>query len=72
MATRAQIEQVKLYNFNSEDMKFTKKSSNNCDMTQSIIEQLRLVVIQCLFHISIASEDLQLRPEAAILKFSLS
>ena len=48
-------------------MKSTEDQSTTYVLTQSFMEQLPLVVKQCLFHASNKSDHLQLRPGAAII-----
>ena len=67
MAARAQMEQVKLKEFNLQGMKFTEDQSTTYVLIQSFIKQLILVVKQCFFHARNKSDHLQLRPEAAII-----
>ena len=62
MAAKAQMEQVKLEEFNLKGMKFMEDL-----LIQSFIKQLTLVVKQCFFHACSKSDHLQLRPEAAII-----
>ena len=71
MAARAQMEQVKLEEFNLKGMKFTEGWSTTYVLVQSFIKQLTLVLKQCFFHACNKSDHLELRPEAAIiLQFS--
>ena len=67
MAARAQMEQVKLEEFNLMGMKSTKDWSTTYVLIQSSIKQLTPVVKQCFFHACSKSDHLQLRPEAAIM-----
>ena len=67
MAARAQMEQVKLEEFNLKDMKSTEDKSTTYVLIKSFIKQLALVVKQCFFHACNKSDHLQLRPEAAII-----
>ena len=67
MAARAQIEQVKLEEFNLKGMKSTEDQSTTYVLMQSFIKQLTLVVKQCFFHAFNESDHLQLRPN--ILQF---
>ena len=67
MAVRAQMDQVKVQEFIFEYLEHMTNSSTTYMLIQSAIEQLPLVVTQCLFHASSASEYAQLRPEAAII-----
>ena len=63
MAARAQIEQVKLEQFNLNSMKSTEDQSTTYLRIQSFIKQLTLVVKQCFFHACNKSDHMQLRPE---------
>ena len=67
MAARAEIEQVKLRKFNFKDMKSTADWSLTYELIKSCIEQLSLIVKQCLFQASNSSGRLQLLPEATII-----
>ena len=67
MAVRAQMDQVEFQEFKIEYLEPMTNSSTTYMMIQSGIEQLPLVVTQCLFHASSTSEYAQLRPEAAII-----
>ena len=67
MEARAQMEQVKLEEFNFKGMKSTEGQSTTYVLIQSFIKQLTLVVKQCFFHACNRSDHLQLRPEAAII-----
>ena len=67
MAARAQMEQVKLEEFNLKGMKSTEYSSTTYVLIQSFIKQLILVVKQCLFHACNKGDHLQLSPKAAII-----
>ena len=67
MAVRAQMDQVKFQEFIFEYLEPMTNSSTTYMLIQSPIEQLPLVVTQCLFHASNTSEYAQLRPEAAII-----
>ena len=67
MAARAQMEQVKLEEFNLKGMKSTEDESTTYLLIQSFIKQLTLVVKQCFFHACNKSDHLQLCPEAAII-----
>ena len=67
MAARAQMEQVKLEEFNLKGMKSTEDLSTTYILIQSFIKQLTLVVQQCFFHACNKSDHLQLPPEAAII-----
>ena len=62
MAARAQMEQVKLQEFSLKDMKSMEDQSTAYVLIQSFMEQLPLVVKQCLFQASNKSDHLQLRP----------
>ena len=72
MTARAQMEQVKLQELSVKNMKSREDYSITSALIQSFIEQLPLVVKQCLFHTSNKSDHLQLRPEAAIIHQFLS
>ena len=50
MAARAQMEQVKLEEFNLKGMKSTEDQSTTYILIQSFIKQLTLVVKECFFH----------------------
>ena len=63
MAARAQLEQVKLEEFNLKSMKSTEDQSTTYVLIQSFIKQLTLIVKQCFFHACDKSDQLQLRPE---------
>ena len=63
MAARAQMEQVKLEEFNLKGMKSTKDYTTTYVLIQSLIKQLTLVVKQCFFHACNKSDHLQMRPE---------
>ena len=63
MAARAQLEQVKLEEFNLKGMKSTEDQSTTYVLIQSFIKQLTLIVKQCFFHGCNKSDQLQLRPE---------
>ena len=67
MSSRAQIEKVKLEEFNRKGMKSTEDSSTTYLLIQLFIKQLNLIVKQCFFHACNKSDHLQLRPEAAII-----
>ena len=67
MAARAQMEQVKLEEFNHKGTKSTEDQSTTYVMIQSFIKQLTLVVKQCFFHACNKSDHMQLRLEAAIM-----
>ena len=67
MTARAQMEQVKLQEFSLKNMKSTENWSITWILIQSFIEQLPLVVKQCLFHAFNKSDHLQLCPKAAII-----
>ena len=67
MAVRAQIDQVKFQEFIFEYLELMTNSSTTYMLLQSTIEQLPLVVTQCLFHASSTNEYAQLRPESAII-----
>ena len=67
MTARAQMEQVKLEEFNLKGMKSMEDFSTTYVLIQSFIKQLTLVVKQCFFHACDKSDDLQLRPEVAII-----
>ena len=67
MAARAQMEQVKLEEFNLKGMKSAEDWSTNYVLIQSFIKQLTLVVNQCCFHACNKRVHLELRPEAAIM-----
>ena len=58
MAARAQMEQVKLEDFNLKGMKSTEISPQ-----LTFIKQLTLVIKQYFFHACNKSDHLQLRPE---------
>ena len=62
MAARAQMEHVKLQEFSLKDMKSMEDQSTAYVLIQSFMEQLPLVVKQCLFQASNKSDYLQLRP----------
>ena len=66
------MEQVKLQELSLKNMKSTEDQSITYVLIQSFIEQLSLVVKQCLLHASNKSGHLQLRPEAAIILHFLS
>ena len=71
MEARAQMEQVKLEEFNLKGMKSMEDYSTTYVLIQSSIKQLTLVVNQCLFHACSKGDHLQSHPEAAIiLQFS--
>ena len=73
MAARAQMEQIKLEEFNLKEMTSTEDQSTTYVLLQSFIKQLTLVVKQCFFHACNKSDHLQLRPEATIiLQFALA
>ena len=73
MAVRAQIDQVEFQEFIFEYLEPTTNSSTTYMLIQSAVEQLPLVVTQCLLHASSTSEYAQLRPEPAIiLKFCVA
>ena len=61
------MEQVKLEEFNLKGMKSTKDYSTTYVLIQSFIKRLTLVVKQCFFHACNKCDNLQLRPEAAII-----
>ena len=61
------MDQVKFQEFIFEYLEPVTNSSTTHMLRQSSIEQLPLVVTQCLFHASSTSEYDQLRPEAAII-----
>ena len=67
MAVSAQTDQVKFQEFIFEYLEPMTNSPTTYMLIQSAIEQLPLVVTQCLFHASSTSEYAQLRPEAAIM-----
>ena len=67
MTVRAQMDQVKFQEFIFEYLEPVTNSFATYMLIQSAIEQLPLVVTQCLFHASSASEYAQLCPEAAII-----
>ena len=67
MAVRAQVDQVKFQELIFEYLEPVTNSSTAYMLIQSAIEQLPLIVTQCLFHASSTSEYAQLRPEAAII-----
>ena len=71
MAERAQMEQVKLEEFNLKGIKSTEDQSTTYVPIQSFIKQLTPVVKQCFFHACNESNHLQFHPEAAaiILQF---
>ena len=69
MAARAQLEQVKLEEFNLKSMKSTEDQSTTYVLIQSFIKQLTLIVKQCFFHAYNKSDQLQLRPATIILQF---
>ena len=50
MAARAQLEQVKLEEFNLKGMKSTEDQSTTYVLIQSFMKQLTLIVKQCFFH----------------------
>ena len=50
MAARAQLEQVKLEEFNLKGMKSTEDQSTTYVLIQSFMKQLILIVKQCFFH----------------------
>ena len=64
MAARAQMEQVKLEEFNLKSMKSTEDYPTTYVLIQSFIKQLTLVVKQCFFHACNKSDHLQLCPES--------
>ena len=72
MAARAQMEQVKLGEFNLKGMKPTEDESTTYVLIQSLIKQLTLVVKQYFIYACNKSDHLQLRPEAAIVLHFLS
>ena len=61
------MDQVKFQEFIFEYLEPVTNWSTTYMLTQSSIEQLPLVVTQCLFHASSANEYAQLRTEAAII-----
>ena len=61
MAARAQMEQVKLEEFNLKGMKSSEDQSTAYVLIQSFIKQLTLVVKQCFFHACNKIDHLQLR-----------
>ena len=63
MAVRAQMDQVKFQEFIFEYLEPMTNSFTTCMLIQSAIEQLPLVVTQCLFHASSTNEFSLLRPE---------
>ena len=63
MAARAQLDQVKLEEFNLKGMKSTEDQSTTYVLIQSFTKQLTLIVKQCFFHACNKSDHLQLRPE---------
>ena len=67
MAAKAQMEQVKLEEFNVKGMKSTEDWSTTYVLMQSFIKQLTPVVKQCFFHACNNRDRLQLRLEAAII-----
>ena len=67
MAAKAQMEQVKLEEFNVKGMKSTEDWSTTYVLMQSFIKQLTPVVKQCFFHACNNRDRLQLHPEAAII-----
>ena len=67
MAIRAQMDQVKFQEFIFEYLEPMTNSSTIYMLIQSAIEQLPLVVTQCLFYASSTSECARLRPEDAII-----
>ena len=62
MAARAQMEQVKLEEFNLKGMNSREDQSTTYVLIQSFIKQLTLVVKQCFFHACNKSVHMQLRP----------
>ena len=62
MAARAQMEHVKLVEFNLKGMKSTEDWSTTYVPIQSLIKHTTLVVKQCFFHACNKSDHLQLRP----------
>ena len=66
MAVRAQMDQVKFQEFIFEYLEPMTNPSTTYMLIQSAIEQLPLVVTQCLFHASSTSEYDQLRPEPTL------
>ena len=67
MAIRAQMERVKLEEFNLKVMKSTADQSTTYVLIESFIKQLTPVVKQCFFHACNKNDHFQLRPEAAII-----
>ena len=67
MAAKAQMEQVKMEEFNLKGMKSTENWSTTYVLIQSFIKHLTLVVKQCFFHACNKSDHLQLHPAAAII-----
>ena len=63
MAARAQLEQVKLEEFNLKSMKSTEDQSTTYILIQSFMKQLTLIVKQRFFHACNKSDQLQLRSE---------
>ena len=61
------MEQVKLEEFKLKGIKSTEDYSTINVLIQSFVKQLTLVVKQCFFHACNKSDNLQLRPEAAII-----
>ena len=66
MVVRAEMDQVKLQEFNSEYVESITNSSITFTLMSSPTEQLSLCVTQCVFHAFSAYELVQLHPEAAI------
>ena len=67
IAASAQMEQVKLEEFNLNGMKSTEDQSKTYVLIQSFIKQLTLFVKQCFFHACNKNNHPQLHPEAAIM-----
>ena len=67
MAVRAQMDHIKSQDFIFQYLEPVTNSSTTYMLIQSAIEQLPLVVTQCLFRASSTSEYAQLCPEAAII-----
>ena len=66
MGARAQMEQVKLQDFNLKGMKSMEDKSTTYALIQSFIKQLNLVVKQCFFHACNKSDHLELRSESPL------
>ena len=72
MAARAQMEQIKLEEFNLKGMKSTENSSTTYVLIQSFVKQLTLVVKQCFFHACNKCHHLQLRPAPLYSNFCVA